>query len=54
MRAFRKTALILGLFLVFAPASFATTARDWTFLVYMAANNDLEPDAMANLDELVQ
>ena len=59
MRPFRKRPLVLIAMLVFAPALFApalfaATDRDWTFLVYMAANNDLEPDALANLDELIR
>jgi hypothetical protein len=29
-------------------------ARDWAFMVYMAANNDLEEDALANLEDLVK
>ena len=54
MRPFRKSPLVFIALLVIAPALFAATSRDWTFLVYMAANNDLEPDAVANLGELIQ
>ena len=54
MRPFRKSVFVLIAFLALAPSLYAATERDWTFLVYMAANNDLEPDALANLGELIQ
>ncbi len=54
MRAIRKNPFLLVAFLFLAPALFGATQRDWTFLVYMAANNDLEPDAISNLNELIQ
>lgn len=34
--------------------SAAGATRDWTFLVYMAANNNLEEDALANLDDMLK
>ncbi|HUX37960.1 MAG TPA: clostripain-related cysteine peptidase [Rectinemataceae bacterium] len=53
MRAFRKFSSLAFLAFALVAGLSAAPRTEWTLLVYMAANNDLEPDALDNLNELV-
>ena len=55
MRLMNRYTLLLLSFLILTGQSFAANAkRPWTFLVYMAADNNLNPDADSNIGQMVQ